>query len=67
MRLKELEKKGFIERAEEKRSHMIVHRRLTEKAKHTLRILMQLVALVLYVHISRMMSFLPDYLIYFFD
>jgi DNA-binding HxlR family transcriptional regulator len=44
MRLKELEKKGFIERAEEKRSPMIVQWRLTEKGKDTLSILMQLVA-----------------------
>jgi DNA-binding HxlR family transcriptional regulator len=44
MRLKELEKKGFIERAEEKRSPMIVQWRLTEKGKDTLPILMQLVA-----------------------
>ena len=46
MRLKELEKKGFIERAEEKRSPMIVHTqwRLTEKGKDTLPILIQLVA-----------------------
>jgi DNA-binding HxlR family transcriptional regulator len=44
MRLKELEKKGFIERAEEKRSPMIVQRKLTEKGKDTLPILMQLVA-----------------------
>jgi DNA-binding HxlR family transcriptional regulator len=44
MRLKELEKKGFIERAEEKRSPMIVQWRLTEKGKDTLPILMQPVA-----------------------
>jgi DNA-binding HxlR family transcriptional regulator len=44
MRLKELEKKGFIERAEENRSSMIVQWRLTEKGKDTLPILMQLVA-----------------------
>jgi DNA-binding HxlR family transcriptional regulator len=44
MRLKELEKKGFIERAEERRSPMIVQWRLTEKGKDTLPILMQLVA-----------------------
>ena len=43
MRLKELEKKGFIERAEEKRSPMIVQWRLTEKGKDSLPILMQLV------------------------
>ena len=44
MRLKELEKKGYIERAEERRSPMIVQWRLTEKGKDTLPILMQLVA-----------------------
>jgi DNA-binding HxlR family transcriptional regulator len=44
MRLKELEKEGFIERAEERRSPMIVQWRLTEKGKDTLAILMQLVA-----------------------
>jgi DNA-binding HxlR family transcriptional regulator len=44
MRLKEREKKGFIERAEEKRSSIIVQWRLTEKGKDTLPILMQLVA-----------------------
>jgi DNA-binding HxlR family transcriptional regulator len=44
MRLQELEKKGFIERAEDKRSPMIVQWRLTEKGKDTLPILMQLVA-----------------------
>ncbi|MFL6402441.1 MAG: winged helix-turn-helix transcriptional regulator [Nitrososphaeraceae archaeon] len=44
MRLKELEKKGFIERAEERRSPMIVQWRLTEKGKDTPPILMQLVA-----------------------
>jgi DNA-binding HxlR family transcriptional regulator len=44
MRLKELEKKGFIERAEENRLPMIVQWRLTEKGKDTLPILMQLVA-----------------------
>ena len=43
MRLKELEKKGFIERAEQKRSPMIVQWRLTEKGKDTLPTLMQLV------------------------
>jgi len=51
MRLNELEKKGFIERAEKKRSPMrspmIVQWRLTEKGKDTLPILMQLVVLVL--------------------
>jgi DNA-binding HxlR family transcriptional regulator len=36
MRLKELEKEGFIECAEEKRSPMIVQWRLTEKGKDTL-------------------------------
>ena len=46
MRLKELEKKGFIERAEENRSPIIVHWRLTEKGKDTLPILMQLVAVL---------------------
>jgi DNA-binding HxlR family transcriptional regulator len=44
MRLKELEKKGFIERAEERRSPMIVQWKLTEKGKDTLPVLMQLVA-----------------------
>ena len=44
MRLKELEKKGFIECAEERRSPMIIQWRLTEKGKDTLPILMQLVA-----------------------
>ena len=44
MRLKELEKKGFIERAKEKRSPIIVPWRLTVKGKDTLPILMQLVA-----------------------
>lgn len=44
MRLKELEKKGFVERVEERRSPMIVQWRLTEKGKDTLPILMQLVA-----------------------
>ena len=44
MRLKELEKKGFIERAKEKRSPIIVRWRLTAKGKDTLPILMQLVA-----------------------
>jgi DNA-binding HxlR family transcriptional regulator len=44
MRLQELEKKGFIERVEDKRSPMIVQWRLTEKGKDTLPILMQLVA-----------------------
>src|ERR687895_1925395 len=44
MRLKELEKEGFIECAEEKKSPMMVLWRLTEKGKDTLPILMQLVA-----------------------
>ena len=44
MRLKELEKKGYIERVEERSSPMIVQWRLTEKGKDTLPILMQLVA-----------------------
>jgi DNA-binding HxlR family transcriptional regulator len=44
MRLNELEKEGFIECAEEKRSPMMVRWRLTEKGKDTLPILMQLVA-----------------------
>ena len=44
MRLKELEKKGDIERVEERSSPMIVQWRLTEKGKDTLPILMQLVA-----------------------
>jgi len=43
MRLKELEKKGFIECDKEKRSPIIVQWRLTEKGKDTLPILMQLV------------------------
>jgi DNA-binding HxlR family transcriptional regulator len=44
MRLKELEKEGFIECAEEKKSPMRVLWRLTEKGKDTLPILMQLTA-----------------------
>ena len=44
MRLKELEKEGFITCAEEKKSPMMVLWRLTEKGKDTLPILMQLVA-----------------------
>jgi DNA-binding HxlR family transcriptional regulator len=44
MRLKELEKEGFIECIEKKRSPVIVQWRLTEKGKDTLPILMQLVA-----------------------
>jgi DNA-binding HxlR family transcriptional regulator len=43
-RLKELEKKGFIERAKEKRSPITVQWRLTAKGKDALPILMQLVA-----------------------
>jgi DNA-binding HxlR family transcriptional regulator len=43
MRLKELEKEGFIEYAEQ-RSPMMVLWRLTEKGKDTLPILMQMVA-----------------------
>ncbi|HJT50221.1 MAG TPA: helix-turn-helix domain-containing protein [Nitrososphaeraceae archaeon] len=44
IRLKQLEKEGFIERIEEKRSPIAVRWRLTEKGKDTLPILMQLVA-----------------------
>ena len=44
IRLKQLEKEGFIERIEEKRSSMTVRWRLTDKGKDTLPILMQLVA-----------------------
>ena len=44
IRLKQLEKEGFIERIEEKKSPMIVRWRLTDKGKDTLPILMQLVA-----------------------
>ena len=44
MRLKELEKEGFIECSKEKRSPMMVLWRLTEKGKDTLPILMQLTA-----------------------
>jgi DNA-binding HxlR family transcriptional regulator len=44
MRLKELEKEGFIKCVEEKRSPMMVLWRLTEKGKDTLPIFMQLVA-----------------------
>jgi DNA-binding HxlR family transcriptional regulator len=44
IRLKQLEKEGFIERVEEKRSPIAVRWRLTEKGKDTLPILMQLVA-----------------------
>jgi DNA-binding HxlR family transcriptional regulator len=42
MRLKELEKEGLIECAEEKRSPMMVVWRLTGKGRDTLPILMQL-------------------------
>ncbi|MDQ6862818.1 MAG: helix-turn-helix transcriptional regulator [Thermoproteota archaeon] len=44
MRLRQLEKEGFIECADEKRSPMRVLWRLTGKGKDTLPILMQLVA-----------------------
>jgi DNA-binding HxlR family transcriptional regulator len=44
MRLKELEKEGFIECTEQKTSPMMVLWRLTEKGKDTLPILMQLTA-----------------------
>jgi len=44
MRLKELEKEGFIECIDEKRSPMMVLWRLTEKGKDTMPILMQLTA-----------------------
>ena len=44
MRLKELEKEGFVECAKENRSPMMVQWRLTEKGKDTLPILMQLAA-----------------------
>jgi DNA-binding HxlR family transcriptional regulator len=44
MRLKELEKEGFITCAEEKRSPMMVLWRLNEKGEDTLSIMMQLVA-----------------------
>jgi DNA-binding HxlR family transcriptional regulator len=44
MRLKELEKEGFIECSEEKRSPMMVQWDLTEKGKDTMPILMQLTA-----------------------
>ena len=44
MRLRQLEKEGFIECAEEKRSPMRVLSRLTGKGKDTLPILIQLVA-----------------------
>ena len=39
LRLKQLEKEGFIERIEEKRSPIVVRWRLTEKGKDTLPIL----------------------------
>ena len=44
MRLKELEKKGFIECSEEKGSSMMVRWHLTEKGRDTMPILMQLTA-----------------------
>ena len=44
MRLKELEKEGFVECAKKNRSPMMVQWRLTEKGKDTLPILMQLTA-----------------------
>lgn len=44
IRLKQLEKEGFIESVEKKRSSITVRWRLTEKGKDTLPILMQLVA-----------------------
>ena len=44
MRLKELEKEGYIECEEEKKSPMMVLWRLTEKGKDTIPILMQMVA-----------------------
>ena len=44
MRLKELEKEGFIECTEEKRWPMMVRWRLTPKGKDTIPILMQLTA-----------------------
>ena len=44
MRLKELEKEGFIKCEEKKKSPMMVLWRLTEKGNDTLPILMQLVA-----------------------
>jgi DNA-binding HxlR family transcriptional regulator len=44
MRLKELEKEGFIECIEKKKSPIMVLRRLTEKGKDTLPILMMLTA-----------------------
>jgi DNA-binding HxlR family transcriptional regulator len=44
IRLKELERKGFIERKEDKRSPVGAHWSLSEKGRDTLPILMQLVA-----------------------
>ncbi|HEU4822770.1 MAG TPA: helix-turn-helix domain-containing protein [Nitrososphaeraceae archaeon] len=44
MRLKDLEKEGFVECAKKNRSPMMVQWRLTEKGKDTLPILMQLTA-----------------------
>jgi DNA-binding HxlR family transcriptional regulator len=44
MRLKELEREGFVECAKKNRSPMMVQWRLTEKGKDTLPILMQLTA-----------------------
>lgn len=43
IRLKELEKEGFIESSEEKRSPKLVLWRLTQKGKDTMPILMQLI------------------------
>jgi DNA-binding HxlR family transcriptional regulator len=44
MRLNELEKEGYIECEEKKRSPMMVSWRLTEKGKDTIPILLQMVA-----------------------
>ena len=44
MRLKDLEKEGFVECAKKNRSPLMVQWRLTEKGKDTLPILMQLTA-----------------------
>jgi DNA-binding HxlR family transcriptional regulator len=44
MRLKELEKEGYIECKEKKKSPMMVSWRLTEKGKDTIPILLQMVA-----------------------
>jgi DNA-binding HxlR family transcriptional regulator len=44
IRLKELEKEGFIECSEEKKLPMVVQWKLTEKGKDTMPILMQLTA-----------------------